>query len=420
MADNPSNRANSGSMAGARAASGPEVRPSIERFSSEDLGSMLERFQSSGMLDEGRINLIGLDAIADRLGDRWEGRREQIYQHVDRSLGKHLESGGFFQRVSPTDYLVVQPELGKFGGQASCMLYLRDLLGHFLGGAAPEELDVLEVTSLSGGRIFAVEIDGAYALEAARTEPRVTPPGATEPPEAWNPFVAADGRTLRVSCTLEPVFELKTFSQIGFRIARRVLVMPAETELSAQELRNLTTADVERVDLATIARGVSRLRSEQGNAKQPTLFLPVSYTTLSSQRGRAPLIARFKEATDGVEKGVVCEICDIEGVPGSALAGVAVLIKPFCLIVVGKLHLAPGRTPEDLRDVRLQGVAFEAGPHPMDHRDFMTWAERAITNTRRVTRSVIIHGLQGPEYLALAGLAGASHASLGARPAPPA
>ena len=401
-------------MATPRLDPGPEARPPVERFSSEDLGSLLERFQASGMLEEGRINLIGLDAIATRLGDRWEGRREQVYQHVERTLARHLESGGFFQRVSPTDYLVVQPELGKFGGQASCMLYLRDLLSHFLGGAAPEALDVLEVTSLSGGRIFAAEIDGAYALDAARTEPRVIPPEDSPLPEAWNPFVAADGRTLRVSCVLEPVFELKTFTQIGFRITRRVISVPDGAELNAQALRNLTTADVERVDHATIARGVSRLRSEQGNAKQPTLLLPVSYTTLASQRGRAPLIARFKDATAGVEKGLVCEICDIEGVPGSALAAVAVLIKPFCLIVVGKLREAPARTPEDLRGVRLQGVAFEAGQHPLDHQEFMTWAERAVANAKRVARSVIIHGLSGTEYLALAGLAGASHASLGA------
>jgi hypothetical protein len=403
-------------MASNLLASGQEARATVERFSSDELAPLLERFEASGMLDEGRINLIGLDAIATRLGDRWEGRREQIYQHVERTLGKHLESGGFFQRVSPTDYLVVQPELGKFGGQASCLLYLRDLLGHFLGGVPPEALDVMEVTSLSGGRIFAAGIDGDYAVEAARTEPRRLPLDDDETsPTAWNPFVAADGRTLRVSCTLEPVFELKTSTQIGFRIARRVLAMPAEAELSPQDLRNLTTADVERVDLATIARGVSRLRSEQGNAKQPTLFLPVSYTTLASQRGRGPLIARFKEATAGVEKGLVCEICDIEGVPGSALAAVAVLIKPFCLIVVGKLREPPGRTPEYLRDVRLQGVAFEAGPHPLDHQEFIAWAERTVANAKRVTRSVIIHGLSGPEYLALAGLAGASHASLGPR-----
>ncbi|MFN3669539.1 MAG: hypothetical protein ACK4VY_09550 [Brevundimonas sp.] len=405
-------------MASTLLANGLETRASVERFSTHELAPTLERFQASGMLEEGRINLIGLDAIARRLGDRWEGRREQIYDHVERSLGRHIESGGFFQRVSATDYLVVQPTLGKFSGQVSCLAYLRDLLNHFLGGAAPEPIDVMEVTSLSGGRIFAAEIDRAYAFTAARTEPPPLAADEDELPTAWNPFVSADGRTLRVSCHLEPVFELKTFAQIGFRIVRRVLSMPGEIELSPLELRNLTTADIEKVDLATIARGVSRLRAEQGNAKQPTLFLPVSYTTLASQRGRGPLIARFKEATSGVERGLICEINDIEGVPGSALAAVTVLIKPFCVIVVGKLREAPSRAPEDLRGVRLQGVAFESGIHPLEPADFSNWAEKAVAHARRVTRSVIIHGLSGPEYLGLAGLAGASHASLAARRPP--
>ena len=393
-----------------------EPRPVVERFSTHELGPTLERFQSSGMLEEGRINLIGLDAIAERLGDKWEGRQEQVHHHVERTLTRHLEGGGFFQRVSPTDYLVVQPALGKFSAQVSCLLYLRELLTHFLGGAAPEAADVLEVTSLSGGRIFAAEIDRAYATTAARTEPPPVLPDADDTlPTPWNPFTAADGRCLKVSCRLEPVYELKTFAQIGYRIARRVLRMPEGVELTAQELRNLTTADIEKVDLATIARGVSRLKSEQGNAKQPTLFLPVSYTTLASQRGRGPLIARFKEATQGVEKGLVCEITDIEGVPGSALAAVTVMIKPFCLIVVGKLRDPPRRAAEDLRGVRLQGLAFESGLHPLERAEFTAWAEQAIAQARRVTRSVILHGLSGPEYLGLAGLAGATHASLGGR-----
>ena len=405
-------------MASTLAANGLDARQSVERFSTQELGPTLERFQASGLLEDGRINLIGLDAIADRLGDKWEARQEQIYDHVERSLTRHLEGDGFFQRVSPTDYLVVQPSLAKFSAQVSCLAYLRDLLSHFLGGAAPEAIDVLEVTSLSGGRIFAAEIDRAHAAAAAKTEPPVTPQDPDGLPTPWNPFVAADGRTLKVSCHLEPVFELKTFAQIGFRIARRVLAMPSGLELSTQELRNLTTADIEKVDLATIARGVSRLRSEQGNAKQPTLFLPVSYSTLASQRGRGPLIARFNEATRGVERGLICEINDIEGVPGSALAAVTVMIKPFCVIVVGKLREAPGRSPEALRGVRLQGIAFEAGQHPLERAEFTAWAERSIAHARCVTRSVIIHGLAGPEYLGLAGLAGATHGSLAARRPP--
>ncbi|HEX8661543.1 MAG TPA: hypothetical protein VF686_06725, partial [Brevundimonas sp.] len=163
-------------MASTLVADGPETRRSVERFSTHELGPTLERFRSSGMLEEGRINLIGLDAIAERLGDKWAGRQEQIYDHVERTLTRHLEGGGFFQRVSPTDYLVVQPALAKFSGQVSCLLYLRELLTHFLGGAAPDAVDVLEVTSLSAGRILAAEIDRAHAVKAAKTEPPVVPP----------------------------------------------------------------------------------------------------------------------------------------------------------------------------------------------------------------------------------------------------
>lgn len=402
-------------------ADGLEARPGVERFSTHELGPVLERFRASGMLEGGRINLIGLDAIAERLGDKWEGRQEQVYHHVERTLTRHLKDGGFFQRVSPTDYLVVQPGLGKFGGQVSCLRYLKSLLTHFLGGAAPEAIDVLEVTSLSGGRIFAAEIDPAHAFRAAKSEPPVVAPDPADAlPAPSNPFISGDGRSLKVSCHLEPVFELKTFTQIGFRIVRRVLRMPGEIALNAQELQNLTTADIEKIDLATIARGVSRLGAEQGNARQPSLFLPVSWSTLASPHGRGPLIARFKAATEGVDKGLVCEISDFEGVPGSVLTAVTRLIKPFCLIVVGKLREAPHRTPDDLCGVRLQGVAFEGGGHPLEPAEFSAWAEKTVANAKRVARCVIIHGLAGPEYLGLAGMAGASHASLGARRAPPA
>ncbi len=55
-------------MASTLVADGLDARQSVERFSTHELGPTLERFQASGMLEEGRINLIGLDAIAERLG----------------------------------------------------------------------------------------------------------------------------------------------------------------------------------------------------------------------------------------------------------------------------------------------------------------------------------------------------------------
>ena len=66
----------------------------------------VRQFQASPLLDDGRINVIALDPIADRLGDRWESRREQVYEHLERALNKKLSPTDFFLRVSDTVYLV--------------------------------------------------------------------------------------------------------------------------------------------------------------------------------------------------------------------------------------------------------------------------------------------------------------------------
>ena len=138
------------------------------------------------------------------------------------------------------------------------------------------------------------------------------------------------------------MFQLKTYGRIGYRMRRSVLTLPSETPLTAAEQRKLTGADFERIDFATLARGLNRLQEEAGE-RQPSLILPVSYVTLSSNRGRATLVEWFRTAQASVQRGLICEVCDIEGVPPSALLAAISLIRPFSLFMVGALVLAADR-----------------------------------------------------------------------------
>src|ERR1700744_1966589 len=69
----------------------------------------LSKFQESGVLEAGLVNLIALDAVVERLGERWQGRREAVYDMVERVLSRRLGEGGAFARGSETDFLVIQP-----------------------------------------------------------------------------------------------------------------------------------------------------------------------------------------------------------------------------------------------------------------------------------------------------------------------
>jgi len=119
------------------------------------------------------------------------------------------------------------------------------------------------------------------------------------------------------------------------RMRQSVRVVGDETPLCARELSALPRADILRVDLETVARGLDRLRAEAGDTKHPTLFVPVSYTSLSSTRGCGQVVALLKEASSHVRQGLICEITDIEGVPQSALtAAIAVTAATTCTVPI--------------------------------------------------------------------------------------
>jgi hypothetical protein len=210
---------------------------------------------------------------------------------------------------------------------------------------------------------------------------------------------------------LEPVFQLKTYGRIGYRMRRRVLSLPSERPLTRDEQRKLTSGDIERIDFATLARGLNRLEQEGGGERQPSLILPVSFTTLSSKRGRATIAEFFRAARASVQNGLICEVCDIEGVPPSTMLAVTSLMRPFCLFIVGRLSQTPTNGLSALQDAGLQGVSIECPPGLASDAAFDGFARLVTSAAKPVVRAVMIYGVAGPRQAAIASLHGASHAS---------
>lgn len=394
----------------------------VPRLASVGLAASLERFNDPSLLQEGKVNVVSVDAVLERLGARWPQRRDQVYDHVERTLEKHLGLRGYFARVSETDYLICQPDLGRFSAQAACLRYLREIFQYFLGDGRPADNCVHQVTKISREAVTATQVDARHVEreeEVEQAERRQAAQDAAELAskaatlDQWSPFVASDGRELRVTCTLEPVLELKTFGRIGFRMARRVLVTSTGEALPAHAVSNLSSADILKIDLATIARGLDRVKADEAGGPQLSLIVPVSHVSLSSQRARTQIVVALKTAGSMVKRGVICEICDIEGVPQGALLSAASLIRPFSLFVVGRLNVAPP-TPSTLAQLKgagLQALSVEC-PRRQSEAEFMEWAKATIDAAKQVSKSVLVYQASSSRDAGLAGLLGATHASV--------
>ena len=376
----------------------------------------LQRFDDPALLSSGKVNLISLEAVEARLGARWALRQDQVYDFTSRVLERGVGAQGFFLRVSNTDFFIVHPDLSRLAGQAACLRYLREVLTHFLGEDSRAASGVLEVTHIGGGRLEAQAID-------VRREPEITSQDTPTPPagrpdlavdvsvDRWTPFVASDGRQLRVSASLEPVYELKTFTRIGFRMVRRVIVVQTDEELAPPKLAALSTSDLLRVDLATIARGLGRLQTESLEEQQPSLIVPISFVSISGQKGRAVLAEQLTAVARYVRLGVICEVCDLHGVPASALLTATSLVRPFALLIAGHVVNPSRDAVSVLRGSGLQAISFDC-PRDLRDAEFRSWAAMAIPAARSLAKSVLVYRAGSPERAAILGSLGATHVSL--------
>lgn len=381
----------------------------VQRLTAAELGPWIARFDDPALLTAGQVNIISLEAVRARFGRRWALRREQVYAHVDRVLQRRLGDQGSFLRTSEADYLVCQPRLSRFTTQAACLRCLREILEHFLGAAHLADIGVHEVTKISDQWIEARQVD-ARGVEIAEARDRRAEDGQQRELGEWNPFVAVDGRSIRISCSLAPVYELKTFAQIGFRLVREAFIEDAEEPLTPTEVAKLARQDILRIDLATITRGLSHLQAKIGDDRPIILIIPASYTSLSYQAGRSEIINRLRAAQQLVQRGIICEISELSGVPQGPLLSAVSLVRAVTLFVIGRMDSVNPSEFARFKGAGLQGLALGA---PTDeHTQFDTWAETSVRAAKQVVRSVLIYEADSARDAAVAGLLGATHASL--------
>ena len=286
----------------------------------------------SDLCEQGQALLVSLEPVKQALGPRWEARRGQVYDLVERHFRKHLSPSDIWEQAGETQILVATPGKTTVLAQAYCYRALKEVLTYFLGEVRPADLIVGRVLELSSDRVTVqpvsiADLEHADAVSIPRPTP--APPASSQANLASWPLQTADGQNLRVSFVAEPVMDLKAWAMAGHRIESRIMDLQTGVELSGAQRRLLLPRDFQQIDLAALERGMSRL-ADGGVPDKPNLIIQLSFASLSSGRARAALLDRAKEMQQLMRQAVICELVDVElGVPLGRLTEVMSLIRNF-------------------------------------------------------------------------------------------
>ncbi|WP_156467174.1 MULTISPECIES: hypothetical protein [unclassified Phenylobacterium] len=394
--------------------SAPEVR--VSRFQSAGLEAAMEQFANPQALAAGMVCVIDLDAVVQRFGSRWPMRREHVHEHVNSTLDRQLGPTAYHLRISDTDVLICQPDKERLAGQALCLRALREILTHFLGDGEMADVGVHEVVRISpegGVEARRVDVRAAAADAAERAgmtggAPQPDSPSSLGGANQWTPFVTAYGVGLQVTTRLEPVLQLRERRDIGLRLTNCVAHVRSGRQLRAPELARLTTADLLRIDVAGLLKGLEALRQE--GERRLTVIVPVTLSSLSHPAGRARIITGLQEAREHVDGGVICELRLIEGAPSAALTQAVAIVRPYCLLVVGNLDEPNIGLTRLLKGTGLNCVATRV-PQGLEGAAFIGWASAAIRSARHASKSALLYGLASEHAMSTAMVLGATHGS---------
>jgi hypothetical protein len=393
----------------------------IDRIASAAARDTLERIKGANILAAGVVNLIGLDAIRRELGERWSGKAARVWEHVERELERTLGPTGLFVRVDEVSYLIAQPGEEGFAAQAICLSILQEVLRFFLGELRPGDICVRMVTSVEGGEITSAPVDPIAPRRRPAPEIETAPERAGDAakgpladhaptPKAWAPPLA--GRVcamalappkrppFELSLRVEPVWNLRRGLITSFLIDRAGL--PAKPE----------PADLEEIDVATIAYVMTLLEEHVQQGGPLVLHVPISFATLAALRGRERLIRMTRPVREAMRASMLIEIDDLDaGVPPSRLIEVVGLVRSLCAGVLARARPSKAAL-EAVRGCGVKGLAVEAAWLAPGAADLAARLKAYAYHARDVAPNLLVHGLARADMVDQAAAAGFTHASI--------
>lgn len=378
---------------------------------------MLERFAGSDLFERGSVNIVSLEAIRARTGERWLRKRDAVWAYAEKKLDEHLAHQDLSQRINDTDFLIAMTSEQGVAAQAVALKVLEEVLIYFLGHADRADMNIRAVTSLKGRELACAPIDPTIIVQARVRQDAADSPyrNGVDPAEEQkrNPvsFVASSGRSLRVDFSVEHLISLKHGVTAALRIEPTVSEGATGRVIPARQFRLLDDEDLAFIDRSTVDYGSLFLPHAEGRGR-PALILPASFRTMGARKGRNTLISVSGGSAERLKGTMMVELVDIErGTPQGRLLEVAGLLHSLCRGVFARVPPVKDAV-EILRGARLTGVTLDAGELPSADSRLASAIIAFGQQARGLAPAIAVRGLPSEDFFAVAEVGGLTHAAV--------
>lgn len=346
-----------------------DTKTAVGAITIRNLDSLLDQIANPELLEQGLVNIVGIAPVRDKLADRWERSRDNIYERIEKQLSRQLGAADYQTRITETDYLFSFSGDTRQSAQLRCMRILQELLELFLGQFTLEQIDIRAVTKRQGDQIIAETVDIAALhrmASAGAAAPRPAAPlgqAVKVAPKLSIDPIRVGNRTLHLDFEFRPLWDLRHDAISSFSLNA---IPETDQSRSLGEARadrsQLNPDELTAIDLASVKHGLETLTYLFQKQNRFILHLPCSYETLASSRARPRFLDAIKSFAPELRRYIAFELHDLpSGVPQSRLSALVTMLNPFGRGVIAAIR-AQRAGSMSLRGCGLLGTAVELEP----------------------------------------------------------
>jgi hypothetical protein len=361
----------------------------------------LQRLAKTGSLSSQNLNLISLDAIRASFGPRWPGKRDMIWNQVERFLRHQFRGDDLVMRLDEVTALIAQPNASKFAAQTRCAQVAQDLLQFFLGDRAAGGVGVQTVEEITD--------EGVTGRPLPASQLRAALMGRD--PHIWAredagplPRLVRRGRDLEVVAELAPLLALHTAkSDIGHAVESQAIDKTTGRPLTRDERLNLLSSDMSGIDLKVLRAAFAK-RLELSHAAAP-IVVPVSQISLTNSTLRYTLFQAVAELTPAERQSFIWEIIDLDaGAPQGRIVDLVAMARPMCRGVICNTTL----TRANAEKLKQAGATLSVSLPPDVTETSLLALGPTFSTALRLIPAVLVRGVPA-RLLSVAAFVGATH-----------
>jgi hypothetical protein len=342
-----------------------------ERQRLKDVKSrLLEILNNDALISTGRVQIIGLETLKEKLGERWEGHSDFVHNSLRAILRRRLSPSDVFFRHEGDDYVIVFATLGLAAARLVCAGVIQELNTMLLGFEESDSIVVRTAVGVVDGRLLLeentlddvlkelsdvdreeVDIDWEEAIAGAGVD-RPTTGLSNDKANAinWEPLVYAGGLRRQTYEPWTPIDEDALDEGVvpdEFSLIYRPMWSPAQ-EIISTFSTNFVGADEngQLRNAYSFVRGPKLTRSmdvhvlKRATATATSLFelrqrfvlaIPHHYESVTNWTRLYEYVEWCKNVPKDMYNYVILSCDDFpSGVPASKLQMIGYALRPYC------------------------------------------------------------------------------------------